>query len=294
VTRIVVLALTLCVFITQGTSAQELGARELFQRGQGAYAQGDYEAAIRDWSRAYELDPRPLLQFNLSQALERLGRLEQAVAALELYLANATPDDPSQADARARQATIRERIGRTAIRIVGGQEGATIRIDGTDRGRTPHPDPLAVTPGAHEVVVELTGYTGYRSNVVAAAGNVVDLQVQLVRDEAGTQVAEHALPIGPIVLLSTGGAAMIVGGVLGGLALSSAQSAPSSSSPEADSARGMALGSDIALWGGLAVAAGGAIWLALDLTSTSPGTASLTVRPWASAQDAGLRASGQF
>ena len=123
---------TLCLalmLVSAVASAQAGDARTLFQRGQTAYAQGDYDSAIEQWSRAYELDPRPLLQFNLSQAHERLGQLPEAITALERYLDSADPNDEHQADARARLSALRERLGRTSIRVVGGPEGATITID---------------------------------------------------------------------------------------------------------------------------------------------------------------------
>src|SRR5690606_4206894 len=68
-------------------------AREHFARGQTAYNQGDYEAAIREWNSAYELDARPRIQFNLAQAYERLGRLTEALTALDNYIEAADPND---------------------------------------------------------------------------------------------------------------------------------------------------------------------------------------------------------
>ena len=102
------------------------GARELFMRGQVAYSQGDYETSLELWRQAYALDPRPLLQWNISQACERLGQLQEAADALELYLAGADPSDEHQADARARLAALRERLASTGILLRGGPDGAVI------------------------------------------------------------------------------------------------------------------------------------------------------------------------
>ena len=65
------LATVLLLGVASTASAQE--ARELFTQGQAAYETGDYETAVSSWERAYELDPRPLLQYNLAQAYERLA-----------------------------------------------------------------------------------------------------------------------------------------------------------------------------------------------------------------------------
>ncbi|MDQ3032408.1 MAG: PEGA domain-containing protein, partial [Myxococcota bacterium] len=232
---VVVAALALAPITAQAqeTQAAQPGAedaRTLFQRGQTAYSQGDYDGAITQWARAYELDPRPLLQFNLSQAYERLGRLEDAIGALEQYLENADPNDEHQADARARLSSVRERLGRTSVRIVGGPEGATILIDGNDVGRTPRPDPIQVAPGSHRVIVRASGYADFTSSVVVSAGQAVEVPVEMA-PAAAAVASGGELPIVPIVLFSVGGAALIAGAVMGGIALSDAQSAPGRTSP---------------------------------------------------------------
>ena len=85
-------------------AAAQDDARQLFTQGQAAYETGDYDTAVRLWLRAYELDPRPLLQYNLAQAYERLGQLDAAVRAYPGY-ADAPPgDDQRPKNARARLA----------------------------------------------------------------------------------------------------------------------------------------------------------------------------------------------
>ncbi|UJR83729.1 tetratricopeptide repeat protein [Sandaracinus amylolyticus] len=278
--------------------AQE-DARTLFQRGQTAYSQGDYDAAIEQWTRAYELDPRPLLQFNLSQAYERLGRLEDAIRALELYLERADPNDEHQSDARARVSALRERVGRTSVRVTGGPEGATILVDGEDRGRTPRPDPIQVPPGSHRIAVRAQGYSEFTSTVVVPAGQSVDVTVEMqVASGGGAQVAEGGgeLPVVPIILFSAGGAALIAGAIMGGIALSDAENAPGRDSPEADAARGLALGADITMGAGVALAAAGLIVL---LVSDSGGGEErqperISLAPWGGSSGGGVAVAGSF
>lgn len=101
-------------------------ARQLFQRGDTAYREGRYEAAIELFREAYRLSGRPLLLFNMANAQERMGLLREAVASLEQYLPSAgaeTPDirrritalteraDQEQRDRQSQQAE-RERLAR--------------------------------------------------------------------------------------------------------------------------------------------------------------------------------------
>ncbi len=298
------LALALAAPPTPAARAQDAAegddARTLFQRGQAAYAQGDYDAAISAWERAYGLDPRPLLQFNLSQAFERMGRLQDAVDALALYLERADPQDEHQADARARQASLRERIARTSVRIVGGPEGATILIDDEDRGRTPRPDPMQVTEGSHRIVVRLDGYQDFHSTIVVPAGQVIDVPLDMTR--ASSVSREPATSSGggmdftvPAILWGVGGAALIAGAVLGGVALGQAESAPSSASPEADTARGLAIGADVLIpVGAAAVVAGLIVLLVSGSGDGESDTATLTIEPYAAPGAAGVRAGARF
>jgi tetratricopeptide (TPR) repeat protein len=73
--------------------AVEARAKELFAKGDAAYAEGRYEEALAAFQEAYALSTRPQLLFNVSNALERLGRYAEAVDALEKYLASGKARD---------------------------------------------------------------------------------------------------------------------------------------------------------------------------------------------------------
>lgn len=77
-------------------SADETAARQSFEAARNAYAQGDYEAALRDFQRSYDLSHRTMLLYNIGMALDRLRRDEEAIAAYEKYLAANTTADNRQ------------------------------------------------------------------------------------------------------------------------------------------------------------------------------------------------------
>lgn len=277
-----------------GTPAEATGddARSLFLRGQTAYSQGDYENAASLWERAYALEARVGLQFNLSQCYERLGRLTDAAAALDSYVNGTSPDDPRLADARARLSAIRERINRTAMILEGGPEGALLLVDGQDRGRLPRTDPLLVSPGNHEIRVRAPGYQDFAASVAVPAGQSVDVGIEMLPVQSG------GVSLGPILMMAGGGAVLVAGLAVGGAALGQAGSAPGRTSPQADDARTLALVSDI-LWPlGAAVVAGGAVWLIIELTSqpssedAAPSAFNLT--PLVGPSLVGLSADGRF
>lgn len=236
--------------ITASAGAQE-DPRELFSRGQAAYETGDHETAVRNWERAYELDPRPLLQYNLAQAYERLGQLDRAVAAYRLYVEHTPGDDPRAQNARARIASLEQRVGNTSILLTGGSEGARVIIDGQDRGRLPHPDPFRVEPGSHRIVVRGDGFEDFVSTVAVSAGQQADVLVEMRRGASGgvddTVSGGGGIATVGIIVAAAGAAIAIGGAITGGLALAAAGDAPASTGDEAEGARTLALITDILL-----------------------------------------------
>ncbi len=274
-------------------SAQE--ARELFTQGQAAYETGDYQSAVRLWERAYGIDARPLLQYNLAQAYERLGQLDRAVVAYRLYVENTPGDDERARNARARIASLEQRVGQTSIVLSGGVEGAQIIVDGNDRGRLPHPDPLRVQPGNHRIVVRADGYEDFVSSVAVSAGQQAALPVEMRPGTAGS--APDTVGGGgiwlPGVIIAAGGAAVAIGGAItGALALGAAGDAPNSTGSEADGARTLALVTDILIPVGVAAAIAGMVLM--FAVPSGDGGESASVVPVVGPDLVGLAVLGQF
>ncbi len=298
-------------------------AREHFQKGQAAYRRGDYQEAIAQWEAAYQADPRPLILYNVSQAYERLGKLPEAVDALERYLREASADDPNQSDARARLAALRERLARTGVRIEGAPEGAAIYVDGKLWGRAPRPDPIPLDPGSHQVRVQLDGHETFRATIVVPAGERIAVEVDMPPlattsppQDTASDPPEEGSPGGPegsppapaasrsgssllpIVLMAGGGALAVAGGVVGYLALDKAAGAENADDFDeaAGQARTLALLSDLALWPGLALAATGAVLLVLQGGDEAehPEAASLRATPLLAPGLLGASLQGRF
>src|SRR5437867_1070206 len=68
-----------------GARAAEQAKAE-YESGMRAYDRGDFERAIEAFARAYELDPAPMLLFNLAQAHRKKGDSERALSLYRRYL----------------------------------------------------------------------------------------------------------------------------------------------------------------------------------------------------------------
>ena len=186
---------------TPDTTPPPVTAQEWFRRGENVYRVGRYQEAIDAWTRAFELDPRPRIQYNLAQAYERLGRLEDAVTALQFYLAHGDPNDDAYPDANARLAALRARVEATGVMLRGGPNGGEISIDGQAWGYTPRPDRITLAPGSHLIEIHYPDDRTFRSTVATPAGQVVTVQVNEA-DLIAPQVItiEHEAPISHAML----------------------------------------------------------------------------------------------
>ncbi|MCC6902979.1 MAG: tetratricopeptide repeat protein [Polyangiaceae bacterium] len=115
--------------------ADDARARRLFQQGDVAYAEGRYDDALAAFEEAHRLSQRPRLLFNIGNALERLGKLREAAAALEKYLPHAKPTEKATLEKRIQN--LRKRAPEPEVELEDTPEPAEPR----DREQTPRPTP---------------------------------------------------------------------------------------------------------------------------------------------------------
>lgn len=80
----------------------DVRAKELYRNGEQLYEEGLYEDAVVAWENAYELSKRPLLLYNIANALERIGRWEEALERINQYRAFAPEEERETLNRRMR------------------------------------------------------------------------------------------------------------------------------------------------------------------------------------------------
>ena len=85
----------------------EAEARSHFDAGYSYFQEARYDDALTEFTRAYELSPRPALLFNMSQCYERLGRLDEAIRYLEQFI-HADPADRAFQERRLANLRVRQ------------------------------------------------------------------------------------------------------------------------------------------------------------------------------------------
>ncbi len=75
-------------------------AKKLFDDGAASYTQGNYDAAIDSWTKAYEISRKPLIFESIANAYERLGEAKKAREFLSKWRDVAPKDEQDLLDAR--------------------------------------------------------------------------------------------------------------------------------------------------------------------------------------------------
>ena len=76
-------------------------ARAHYKKGSKAYAAGDYQEAVNEFTEAYRVKPAPALLFNIAQTHRVMGHLSEAIKYYSEYLDKA-PTTPLRAEIKTR------------------------------------------------------------------------------------------------------------------------------------------------------------------------------------------------
>lgn len=191
-------------------------ARQAVHRGLTAFARGDAQSAVAEYTRAIELVPEANIPHRLKgEALASLGRDEEAVASFRRYL-EIKPDVSDRERVLARIAELLAR--RQGIAVVGSDPaGALVYLDEATSASCATPCELTVAPGEHRVVLRARGHVDAELRFTAHAGTRAQTFARLA---AETTVAatpppadtapEPPLPAGKKIAFVIGGAGLVV------------------------------------------------------------------------------------
>ena len=141
----------------QTEAAARAEARQRFENGVGLMTNENWEVALAEFDRSFELFPTRSALFNRAMCLKALHRYVEALDAFERwtreYAAVADPAEIQATDDAV--AELQRFLGSLAITVT--PDGAHVRVDGRDVGAAPLPGPLVVDVGRHRVEAALEG-----------------------------------------------------------------------------------------------------------------------------------------
>jgi hypothetical protein len=154
-------------------------ARTRFQRGVDLYKEGSFDAALAEFTKAYELSPNYRVLYNIAQVQSERHDYVAAVNLFEKYLREGGAEIAvDRRDQVTREITaLKGKVSQ--LTVSADAEGAELLVDGVSAGTLPLNEPLLVNAGVRQLQVRKTGYeTSTRSETIAG-GDTVHLDFKL-------------------------------------------------------------------------------------------------------------------
>ena len=260
-----------CLVSSAGTahaqdSTDDERARLHFSAGRSYYEEGNYEQALVEFQRAYDLSHRDVLLVNIANAQERLGQWREASATLERFVASLPEGDEQRPTLSRRIENLRSRADQ------------------------------------HEAELRAREQTQTTTTTTTTSGEPSSSTTEPATTTTTTSGASEGLLVPSLVAFGVGAAGLIAFATLGGLALAEESSvadgcgATMSCTPaEVQAMDDLAIGADVSLAIGLAGVATGAILLIVDPPrGGSSESASARVMPFGHREGAGISVQGSF
>lgn len=151
-----------------------------FERGVSFFKDGDHEAAMVEFKKAYEIAPNYRVLYNLGQTSRELRDYAVALTTFELYLAEggAEIEAERRASVEGWIADLRGKVGSLAIAT--NVEGADVAIDDIAVGKTPLAKPIRVNAGRRKLTMSKVGHAPLTRFVDVAGTEQKALQIDLV------------------------------------------------------------------------------------------------------------------
>ncbi|WP_437534180.1 PEGA domain-containing protein [Sorangium sp. So ce726] len=187
-------------------------ARQLYEEGREAAAAGKWADAHASFLAAWAIKPHYQIASNLGVTCLKLGRNREAAEYLTRYLREAPATKVKER--QSAEASLKEALAKIAsVTVQVAPQGAVVTVDGTAVGKAPLADPVFLDPGKHEVSARLDGYVAVTRPIVAVAGGIDKLVLQLERTPAAGVVAPGSVgPTAPIPPRDNVRTAVLIGG----------------------------------------------------------------------------------
>jgi hypothetical protein len=168
----------------QPTPAAIAEARDRFNRGVALSQEHNYNAAMAEFQRAYELTHNPAVLFNISATHEFSGHYGEALDAMLDYERQAPAETVAQrrTEIDAALARLRGRVGTVVVRFEA--DGLEIRIDGLLRATSEARRGLRVSTGRHRIALSAQHFVPREEEVDVSGGSTLVLSEPLAPERA--------------------------------------------------------------------------------------------------------------
>jgi PEGA domain len=154
-------------------------ARAHFEKARALADEGVWPAALAEFLASRQLYATWGNTLGAATSLRKLGRFDEALDLFEVLLKDLADTMPERFKTAAQRELIELRGLVGTVDVEGAEIGATLVVDGRDRGTFPSPGPLRVAAGSHLVRVSRGGFLPFEARIDVAGGQSVRLAARL-------------------------------------------------------------------------------------------------------------------
>jgi hypothetical protein len=163
----------------EGSADSMRTARSLFQRGIELVGQERWGEALEYFRQSRALAERPSTVFNIGSVLVRVGRMAEAISALEEFLRISDPRANATERREAERLLAEARAARVGFELTLNVPDAELWIDGTQVAGAGAQRRLELNPGSHQIRVAAEGYEDESFTLSALSGQALQRDVRL-------------------------------------------------------------------------------------------------------------------
>ena len=183
----------------QSGDAARTNAKALFERGVADYGAGQYASALSSFQEAFRVRPHPLVNVNIANCYDKLGKPLQAIFHFQRFLESDAGTPAQRDEVKAAVERLKQQIGKVNLRIT--PDGALAILDAGEQRKAPILDPVQLEAGKHTLEVRAEGYKTVQRNLSVKGGATLEITVALEPDKApvpvAAAVAEPTLTVTP-------------------------------------------------------------------------------------------------
>lgn len=152
-------------------------ARERFRRGVDFYREGSYDAALAEFTKAYEIAPDYRVLYNLAQVQSERHDYAAALKLVDDYVKRGQGEisEDRLEQVRSWMPQLKSRVG--VLWVDCQLSDLELLIDGLPATKLPQTTPLLVNAGVHQLQLRRRGFESVTREVVIAGGEKVRVEL---------------------------------------------------------------------------------------------------------------------
>lgn len=151
-----------------------------YKQGVKLFEEQDFNAALLEFRKAYELAPNYKVAYNIGQVYYQIQNYAKALQWFERYLSEGTKE--IQADRRAEVQKeideLKRRVGH--LELSSDLRDVEVSIDDEPVGKTPFAEPLVVSAGRRKISASKQGYAPFSQTIEMTGQETKKLQLKLI------------------------------------------------------------------------------------------------------------------